>query len=129
MNKKEILNKLEDLDKKSLLTNQNLIKENHNYEELILKKIKDKIKNDNEFFQIEPVKPFDIKTKRKNFYYNLDQIIQKLNIHSTSPEIIINNLKKLNEKGRKRDLFIKEKEIEKEILRNLNKLLLIRKCY
>ena len=122
VNKKEILNKLEDLDKKSLLTNQNLIKENHNYEELILKKIKDKIKNDkkklfitddNEFFQIQPVKPFDIKTKRKNFYYNLDQIIQKLNIHSTSSEIIINNMKKLNEKGRERDLFIKEKEIEK----------------
>ena len=51
-----------------------------------------------ELLQPEKIKPFDIPNKNNTFYSNLDNIIHKIKESSLSSSIILQNLKRLNNK-------------------------------
>ena len=117
VDKKDILNQLNELNESSNLTNKILIKENKDHDKLIFKYIKRRLKRDkkmlfisDEFLQPEKVKPFEIPTKKKAFFSNLDNVIKRIKETSLSTGVIYKNLKNLNIKGH--DKYKRDKEIE-----------------
>ena len=117
VDKKDILNQLNELDESSNLTNKILIKRNEEHNELVFKYIKRRLRRDkrmlfitDEFLQPERVKPFEIPTKKNAFFSNLDHIIDRIKETSLSSDVIFKNLKNLNIKGH--DKYKRQKEIE-----------------
>ena len=109
---------LNEIDEKSILTNNILIKRNKDHDKNIFRKMRKKIKSDKkklfiadeEDLKPEKVKPFDILTKKNMFYSNLDKIIHKIKESSLSSGVIVEKMKNLNLKGH--DFYKRQKEVE-----------------
>ena len=133
IDKKKIMKDLNEIDEKSILTNNILIKRNKDHDKNIFRKMRKKIKSDKkklfiadeEDLKPEKVKPFDILTKKNMFYSNLDKIIHKIKESSLSSGVIVEKMKNLNLKGhdyykRQKDVEIQEKGFQKfdDIIKN-----------
>ena len=132
---------LNEIDEKSILTNNILIKRNKDHDKNIFRKMRKKIKSDKkklfiadeEDLKPEKVKPFDILTKKNMFYSNLDKMIKKIKESSLSSDVIVKNMKNLNKNKhnyyrRQKDIEIQEKGFQKfeDVIKNGD---LIKKTY
>ena len=141
IDKKKIMKDLNEIDEKSILTNNILIKRNKDHDKNIFRKMKKKIKSDKkklfiadeEDLKPEKVKPFDILTKKNMFYSNLDKMIKKIKESSLSSDVIVKNMKNLNKNKhnyyrRQKDIEIQEKGFQKfeDVIKNGD---LIKKTY
>ena len=126
IDKKKIMKDLNEIDEKSILTNNILIKRNKDHDKNIFRKMRKKIKSDKkklfiadeEDLKPEKVKPFDILTKKNMFYSNLDKMIKKIKESSLSSDVIVKNMKNLNKNKhnyyrRQKDIEIQEKGFQK----------------
>ena len=141
IDKKKIMKDLNEIDEKSILTNNILIKRNKDHDKNIFRKMRKKIKSDKkklfiadeEDLKPEKVKPFDILTKKNMFYSNLDKMIKKIKESSLSSDVIVKNMKNLNKNKhnyyrRQKDIEIQEKGFQKfeDVIKNGD---LIKKTY
>ena len=128
--KNKIIKELKELDKSSSLTNKIISKRNAEKNKDILIFIKKRIKRDkkmlflnDEFLQPEKIKPFDIPNKNNAFYSNLDNMINKIKESSLSSSIILQNLKRLNDKKKERLKRLNDTKIQNKGFAKFDKLI------
>jgi hypothetical protein len=128
--KNKIIKELKELDKSSSLTNKIISKRNAEKNKDILIFIKKRIKRDkkmlflnDEFLQPEKIKPFDIPNKNIAFYSNLDNMINKIKESSLSSSIILQNLKRLNDKKKERLKRLNDTKIQNKGFAKFDKLI------
>ena len=76
-----------------------------------------------EFLQPEKIKPFDIPNKNNAFYSNLDNMIHKIKESSLSSSIILQNLKRLNDKKKERLKRLNDTKIQNKGFAKFDKLI------
>ncbi len=76
-----------------------------------------------EFLQPEKIKPFDIPNKKNAFYSNLDNMIHKIKESSISSSIILQNLKRLNDKKKERLKRLNDTKIQNKGFKKFDKLI------
>ena len=128
--KNKIIKELKELDKSSSLTNKIISKRNAEKNKDILIFIKKRIKRDkkmlflnDEFLQPEKIKPFDIPNKKNAFYSNLDNMIHKIKESSLSSSIILQNLKRLNDKKKERLKRLNDTKVQNKGFAKFDKLI------
>ena len=128
--KNKIIKELKELDKSSSLTNKIISKRNAEKNKDILIFIKKRIKRDkkmlflnDEFLQPEKIKPFDIPNKNNAFYSNLDNMIHKIKESSLSSSIILQNLKRLNDKKKERLKRLNDTKVQNKGFAKFDKLI------
>ena len=128
--KNKIIKELKELDKSSSLTNKIISKRNDEKNKDMLIYIKKRIKRDkkmlflnDEFLQPEKIKPFDIPNKNNAFYSNLDNMINKIKESSLSSSIILQNLKRLNDKKKERLKRLNDTKIQNKGFAKFDKLI------
>ena len=128
--KNKIIKELKELDESSSLTNKIISKRNAEKNKEILNLIKKRIKRDkkmlflnDEFLQPEKIKPFDIPNKKNAFYSNLDNMIHKIKESSISSSIILQNLKRLNDKKKERLKRLNDTKIQNKGFKKFDKLI------
>ena len=128
--KNKIIKELKELDKSSSLTNKIISKRNAEKNKDILIFIKKRIKRDkkmlflnDEFLQPEKIKPFDIPNKNNAFYSNLDNMINKIKESSLSSSIILQNLKRLNDKKKERLKRLNDTKVQNKGFAKFDKLI------
>ena len=100
IDKNKMMNELKEIDLNTSLLNKILIEKNEDNDEDIFRKIRQKLRSDkrkrfitDEDLKPEKVKPFDITIKKQQFFFNLYNIIGKINENSGVSNMIFNRIK------------------------------------